>query len=516
MLRKPAVCYVVAMSEAPSTEVSQGTDRAAPLPALGEGVDRECEIELSGRKLRYRAVADWIVLYKRDEPIARMFYTGYFAADADPAGRPLTFVFNGGPGAASAYLHLGALGPTRVVFDDDGNLPPPPIRLADNLETWLGFTDIVCVDPIGTGFSRSSEHKRVDGGGKGAKGSGSDKPKPSEYWEVKRDLESMGELISRILTAHGRWRSPVALAGESYGGFRVARMARTLQEDFGVGLNAAILISPGIEFSSILGTDYSIDHWVEMLPAYAAAAYVHGLAGKGGSLADHLTAAEELAGGDWVNLLAGGDRMPEARRREICQRAAALIGIPVKLIEMAGGRVTREIYCRQLLRVQRRFVGMYDASITAIDPFPDREAYAGPDPTLQGSSRAFAAGINAHLREQLGVTTDLDYILLNLEANEAWRNEGLEHIISTALGSLDELRYGMSLNPDMRVLISHGFYDLVTPYASAERLAQLMKLAPSQAEQLRTHHFPGGHMFYTHTASRRAFAEIAREFCFSG
>lgn len=508
--------YVFVMNE-PSTDSKATPEGAASVPSLGKGVDRLCEIQLAGGAMHYRAVADWIVLHKRDEPIASMFYTGYFAVDADPTERPLTFVFNGGPGAASAYLHMGAIGPIRVLFDNDGNLPAPPVRLADNPESWLAFTDVVCVDPIGTGFSRSSEHKSSERGADArAKQEEPAKPKPSEFWEVKRDLESMGEFISRILTAHRRWRSPIVLAGESYGGFRVARMARTLQEDFGVGLNAAILISPGIEFTGILGTDYSIDHWVEMLPAFAAAAHAHGLAGKGASLAEHLAAAEELAGGDWVNLLAQGDRMAEARRRDICERAAALIGLPSELIREAGGRVTRERYCRELLRAQRRFVGMYDGSITAIDPFPDREAYAGPDPTLDGPTRAFAAGINAHLREQLGVTTDLDYVLLNMEANTAWRNEGLEHVISSALGSLDELRYGMSLNPDMRVLISHGFYDLVTPYASAERLVRLMKLTPSQTEQIKTRHFAGGHMFYTHTASRRAFADVAREYCYPG
>ncbi len=500
------------MSE-PTPETTGTSASESAIKKLGEGTEREREIELAGRTLTYRAITDWIVLHKRDEPIASMFYTGYFATGTDPATRPLTFVFNGGPGAASAYLHMGAIGPTRVVFGDDGSQPAPPVRLADNLETWLAFTDVVCLDPIGTGFSRSHEHAR-DKGKEAAASGNNDKPKPSEFWEVKRDLESVGELITRILTAHGRWRSPIAIAGESYGGFRVGRLARTLQEDFGVGLVAAILISPGIEFAGLLGNDYNLEHWVEMLPAFAATAHAHGVAGKGTDFAAHRAASEELAVGDWVNLLAQGDRMPEERRREICTRAAALIGLPAEMIHGALGRVTREQFCRELLRSQRRYVGLYDGSVTAVDPFPDREVYNGPDPTLQGSTRAFAPGINAHLREDLGVKTDLDYILLNMEANLAWRDEGMEHVISQALGSLDELRYGMALNPAMRVLISHGYYDLVTPYASAERLVRLMKLAPSQREALKTQHFAGGHMFYTHAASRRAFTGLVRDYCF--
>ncbi len=497
------------MSE-PTPEPTKTPDTKS-VRSLGTGAQVERELALAGGTLRYRAVADWIVLQKHDEPIASMFYTGYFAADADPARRPLTFVFNGGPGAASAYLHMGAIGPTRVVVGDDGATPAPPVRLADNPESWLAFTDIVCVDPVGTGFSRSHEHddERAD-----KKGKGEEKPKPSEFWRVKRDIESVGQFICRVLTTHGRWRSPVAIAGESYGGFRVGRLARALQEDFGVGLNAAILISPGIELAALDGTDYDMEHWVEMLPAFAAAAHVHGLAGGGTALADHLAAAEAFAVGEWVSMLAQGDRMPEARRHQVCERAAALIGLPDAMIHAALGRITREQFCRALLRSSRRYVGMYDASITAVDPFPDRQAYAGPDPTLQGSTRLFTAGINAHLREHLGVKTDLEYVLLNMEANQAWRDDGLEHMLSQAPGSLDDLRYGMALNPAMRVLISHGFYDLVTPYSSAERLVRLMKLAPSQAGQIRTRHFAGGHMFYTHAASRRAFTGEARGFCF--
>jgi carboxypeptidase C (cathepsin A) len=502
------------MSE-PSTGSASTPDPRSSVPCLGQGADRACEIQLAGGALHYRAVANWLVLHKRDEPIASMFYIAYFATDADATKRPVTFVFNGGPGAASAYLHMGAVGPTRVVFADDGNLLPPPVQLADNLETWLAFTDVVCVDPIGTGFSRSHEHKRGRDADKAGRHDDSAPPRPSEFWQVKRDLESLGEFISRILTTHGRWRSPIALAGESYGGFRVARMARTLQQDFGIGLNAAILISPGIELGSILGSDYSIDHWVEMLPGFAAAAHVQGVAGRGASLTEHLAAAEEFALGDWVNLLAQGDRMPEARRRDICARASELIGLPVELIHEARGRITRARFCRELLRGQRRYIGVYDGSISAIDPFPDRETYAGPDPTLQGSTHAFAAGINAHLREQLGVTTDLDYILLNMEANMAWRNDSAEQVITHALGSLDDLRYGMALNPDMRVLISHGLYDLATPYASAERLVHLMKLDPCQIGRIRTHHFPGGHMFYTHAESRRAFSALSQKYCYA-
>ena len=501
---------------------SQAAGQSKKPPVLGRGASHERTMKTAGGELFYRAVADWVVLHKRDKPIASMFYTGYFATDSDPAERPITFVFNGGPGAASAYLHVAAVGPRRVAFAADGGVAPPPVRLVDNLETWLRFTDVVCIDPVGTGFSRTHEHDEVSGSAPGGAaggaaagaGAASEKPKPSQFWEVKRDLESIGEVVSRILTTYGRWTSPVAVAGESYGGFRVARLARTLQEDVGVGLVAAILISPGIELGALLGSDYDLDHWVEIFPAMAATAHIHGRAGKDVSQAEHRTRAEDFAMSDWVMLLAQGERMPAARRAEICQRAGELIGLPAGLLDQAMGRLPREQFCRELLRGERRYIGMYDGSITSIDPFPDRPMYAGPDVTLQGLTRAFAAGINAHLRQDLGVDTELDYLLLNMEANAAWRDTGMEHFIAQTAGSMDHLRYGMALNPDIRVLISHGFYDLVTPYSSADRLVRLMKLTDEQKAQVKTEHFAGGHMFYTHDESRRRFVDVVRRFCF--
>ncbi len=485
-------------------------------PKLGQGVSHERTTEIDSGTLNYRAVADWIVLHKRDQPIASMFYTGYFVADRDPATRPLTFVFNGGPGAASAFLHVAAVGPRRVAFADDGGVAAPPVRLIDNLETWLSFTDLVCVDPIGTGFSRTHEHGDANGGAASeSKPANADaKPKPSQFWEVKRDLESIGELIARILTTYDRWASPVAVAGESYGGFRVARLARTLQEDVGVGLNAAILISPAIEFSTLLGSDYNLDPWIDIFPSMAATAYAHGVAGQGRSFDEHRVAAEEFAISEWIGMLAMGERMPSDRRRVICERASGFIGLPADMLHQALGRVSNHKFCRELLRDKRLYVGKYDGTMTSVDPFPDRAAYAGPDSTLQGQTRVFTAGINAHLRQDLGVQTDLDYLLINMEANASWRDDGLQHFAAQIFGSMDSLRYGMALNPEMRVLISHGFHDLVTPYASADRLVRLMKLETEQKARVHIEHFPGGHMFYTRDDSRRAFGEVVRASCF--
>jgi len=213
-------------------------------------------------RLSYTATADWVTLNKREKPIARMFHVAYLAKGHGSSRRPVTFVFNGGPGAASAYLHMGALGPRRTVFQTDGSLPPPPAKVLPNLESWLRFTDLVFIDPIGTGFSRMiEEEKPKEGDAKGDGAQGEKKTDRTEFFEVTRDLESLGEFIQKFLSKHHRWTSPVFIAGESYGGFRVAKLARMLQEKYGVGLNGVVLISPAIEFDSLIGSDYNFTHF---------------------------------------------------------------------------------------------------------------------------------------------------------------------------------------------------------------------------------------------------------------
>src|SRR5688500_1474783 len=224
--------------------------------------------------LEYTAYARWIVLRRKEKPPAEIFSVSYLAEWAGPE-RPVLFLCNGGPGASSAFLHLGAVGPRRVAFPADGSLPPMPPRLVDNEASWLAFSDLVFVDPIGTGFSRIVESK-PDGDGKGEKGDGTKPPDPKEYFGQKRDLESLCEFVTRWLSKYDRWGSAVFIAGESYGGYRVGRLVRMLQEDTGVGLNGAILISPALEIAGLFGNDYDIGGWVDRVPTMAAAALHHG------------------------------------------------------------------------------------------------------------------------------------------------------------------------------------------------------------------------------------------------
>jgi carboxypeptidase C (cathepsin A) len=473
-------------------------------------------LPLPSGEIHYTAIAQWQPLYEREKAIAELFHVAYLVDHQDSTPRPLTFVFNGGPGAASAYLHMGALGPKRVEFGQEGTLPKPPVKVVDNLESWLSFTDLVFIDPVGTGFSRAVSPE--DDGKADAKAdekTKAEKPeeKETEFWEVERDLKALAEFIQTFLSKQNRWLSPIFIAGESYGGFRVAKLARKLQQDFGVGLSGAILISPVLEFSLLEGTDYNLTSWAAVLPSMAgAAAHHHRAQQVGENLQTHLAAAELFARKTLIPLLALGDTLSDDERQQTYQQCADLIGLPVSLVARQGARIGIDVFARELLRDQQRIVGLYDASITAIDPFPDRPLYEGTDPTLDGLDRLFTGAINSHLRGTLGVETNLPYHLLNFETFKAWKFELKGGLKQGFIGAVDDLRIGMTLNPYMQVYITHGLFDLVTPYFASNHLADLMKLDPEVRPNLTIKHFQGGHMFYTWEASRQQWFAGMSEF----
>jgi carboxypeptidase C (cathepsin A) len=464
-------------------------------------------------RLEYDATAKWIVLRKKEKPAAEIFSVSYLASGND-ASRPLTFVFNGGPGASSAYLHMGAVGPKRVDLPPDGTLPTMPPRLVDNESSWLAFSDLVFVDPVGTGFSRVIEPEKKEGDKDGA-AKPDDKIDPKEYFGYKRDLESLCEFMARWLSEHGRWGSPIFIAGESYGGYRVARLARSLQETTGIGLNGAILISPALEITDLNPTDYDVLGWVDRVPTMAAAAVHHGRSRafrKGASLERVFREAEEFATGDYVTYLTRGASMPEKERARILARHADLLGLPLEVVARADGRVSIFTFVRELLRDQRKVLGLYDATITATDPFPDRDAFVWPDPTLAGISPAYTIAVNRMLRSEIGVETDREYLLLSYEVNTSWKNDAEHHAFESPPGATDDFRYGMALNPHMHAFLTHGRFDLVTPYYGSDRLRNLMRLDPQMADRLTVRHFGGGHMFYAWEASRHAFTEAIAAF----
>ena len=459
---------------------------------------------ISWKSSRWLVTSEWITLRKRDEPAGEIFHT-YYRAAKPQAGRPITFVFNGGPGASSAYLHMGGLGPKRVAFGKDGRSAPPPTKLVDNDESWLPFTDLVFVDPIGTGFSRvldtdSTEKDKLD-------------PRKTveekEFYQLNRDLDSIGEFVERFLSKHKRWDAPCYVAGESYGGFRVAKLARRLQEKHGVGLRAVFAISPALEWSLLNHTDYDVLHTVDTFCTMALAAAHHGRSrvfSKKTRAAEMMETIESFAARELAQALVLGD--PNLPR--ILSRAADFMGIDEDLVVRASGRVPFWRFARELLKDERKVVGFYDAAVTTIDPFPDREMHEAPDATLAGIEHVFASGINQLLRSTMGLDTERRYELLNLDANKAWKRDDDAHAFDLTVGATDDLRFAMSMNPDMRVFIAHGRLDMVTPYFSSKRLIEQMKLLPEQRKMLSFESFHGGHMFYTWDASRKAFRDWAR------
>ncbi len=462
--------------------------------------------------IAYTASATWVVLRKKEKPAAEIFSVSYVAAETDET-RPITFVFNGGPGASSAYLHVGAVGPHRVDLPPDGSLPTMPPRLVQNESSWLAFTDLVFVDPVGTGFSRVVESEAGDER-KDKKGS-DEAPDPKEYFGQKRDLESLCEFMGRWLSGHGRWGSPVFIAGESYGGYRVGRLARMLQESAGIGLNGAILISPALELTPLSSTDYDVAGWIDSLPTMALAAVHHGRSrafAAGTPTGEVQSEAETFATGDYASFLTRGVAMPDAERDRVLSRLADLVGLPLDLVARSEGRIGIRTFSRELLRDERRVVGLYDATITGTDPFPDRESFAGPDPTLAGIGPAYTMGINRLLRSEIGVETDREYALLSYEVFTSWKDDAEEHFFAPPVGATDDFRYGMSLNPHMKAFVTHGRYDLVTPYYASDRLRNLMRLDPTMADRLTVRHFLGGHMFYAWETSRHEFAAAIAAF----
>lgn len=471
------------------------------------GASSAHELSADGKALTYTARADWLVLRKREKPKAEMFHVSY-VVDSDE-NRPVTFVFNGGPGASSVYLHVGALGPRRAEFDAHGEPLTPPSVLKENEHSWLAFTDLVFVDPIGTGFSRMIEEKKK----------GDQKPEKegenSEYWQLKRDLESLGEFICKFLSKHHRWESRIFIAGESYGGFRTAKLTKMLQQGYGVGLSGAIIISPALEFTLLDGSDYDVLMWLDTFPTMAGAAFVHGRARKrkkGESVGDYMRRAGDFAVRDLLPALAAGDMYGDVRKNRVLNQAADFIGIPRETVRAKNGRVRIEYFVKNLLRDEGKHLGLYDASLTVADPYPDRDEYSGPDPTLHLVERVFASGINTQLRKHIGLETEREYNLLSMTVNKAWKIDTRKHALESQVGATDDLRYGMSLNPHMKVYITHGVFDLVTPFFTAERLTNLMKLTDEQKSRLTVKHYAGGHMFYTWKESRESFFADMKEF----
>lgn len=464
-------------------------------------------IEIESRRLEYTATAGTVeVEVKRPNARGRVFFVAYTMDDVDPGKRPITFIFNGGPGAASAYLHLLALGPRIVALADDGTIPRPPARIVDNPLTWLKFTDLVFIDPVGTGFSQAVKARDNEKARDREKDREAD---ASRLWSVTQDLEAISEFIRLHLTQTQRWRSPKFLAGESYGGFRAASLAKRLASLPGVRLNGIILISPLLEFSQQQFNSYRLLPWASLLPVYAATALHHAKLGAPGEVEKVLAEVEAFSMGEYLLWLANEDA-PEGG--DVPRKLARYLGLSRDLVVQHRGRIPRSVFAKELLRDSRRILSLYDGTVTGIDPHPETPTMRADDPILEGLIAPLTSAFNSYVRGELGYETGLPYLVLNPEVSRKWDWTSGTRTRRGAVGAADSLKEAMSLNPDLMVLVAHGSYDMVTPYLSTKFTVRQMALDPAIRSNLIFKTYEGGHMLYTHAAARTTFYKDAGEF----
>ncbi|MBK1841175.1 septum formation initiator [Azospirillum sp. YIM B02556] len=439
--------------------------------------------------LAYTATAEFLPLRDgaKEELAARIFTVSYSAEPKTPSDgpRPVTFVFNGGPGAASAYMHLGAAGPKVVAFGPDGALPRPPAPLVDNPDSWLAFTDLVFIDPVGTGFSRAVKPDETE----------------KRFWSVDGDARSMAEIVRLWLTREGRWSSPTFLAGESYGGFRIAKMADELIDQVGLAVNGLILVSPVVDFAAIDEDGILAPAW--KLPSMAASAAALGRAP--GTPEQAAEAAERFALGPYLSGLAGLDYGRLDAARDVFAEVARLTGLPEETVRRQRGRVPMGVFTRELLRDRGRVLSIYDGTFTAPDPDPGAPRLPF-DPFLKGTVPTYTTAFAAYAHDALGVRTDAPYRLLSDRVNRNW-----EWPRMTVPSAVDALQTALTLQPGLRVLIVHGRTDLITPYMASRWVASRLELPEGERGRVSVTVHPGGHMMYTRAEGRHALFEDARK-----
>ncbi|MEM6914674.1 MAG: septum formation initiator, partial [Pseudomonadota bacterium] len=430
---------------------------------------------------------------------------------SNPAERPVTFVFNGGPGAAPVYLHMGAVGPKRIVFAKNGDLAPPPTQIEDNADSWLPFTDLVFVDPVGTGYSRFVGDAAEKEGGE-AKGS-------ATYHSVDGDLKALGQFIDRWLNKNERFLSPVIVAGESYGGFRAAALAKLLPNDHEIPLSGSVMISPRIDLFGVQGHELYPSGWITRVPSYAASAASQGRGRANRQVTDLdgmrsiMLEAEAFATGDFALYLTQGEMMDEGRQDEILETYAEMTGLSPAYVKRQRGRISQTEYARELLREDAELVGIYDATITSIDPEPDAAMAGFRFDALSVLSGPYRAGLISYLGEDFGFAMpERDYESLSGDVFAAWRYYVGNDKRPQAPGAGSMLREGLAMNKHLKVWITHGAMDLQTPYFESAYVINNLGIPDAVRGNVRLDTYYGGHMYYMHPDSSSAFAEDARAF----
>jgi carboxypeptidase C (cathepsin A) len=466
-------------AEPPRNEAGGRPARAANenAPRLPADSTTQHTIELPGRTLAFKATAGALPLNDAESGSvqAEIAFVAYVTGDAN---RPVTFLFNGGPGAASAYLNIGAVGPWRLPLDNVSPSATPP--LVPNAETWLDFTDLVFIDPVSTGYSH------IVAGGDSMR---------RQLLSVDGDADALAVVIRKWVERNSRQSSAKFVVGESYGGFRVPKVARALTGNQGVGVRGLVMISPVLDFSSFNQRHHNPMGFVTRLPSMAATVLEATAPFDRNALRD----AESYASGDYLRDLMRGERDDEAIVR-MTPRVAALTGLDPALVKKLGARIDAGTFQRELQRARGMVASAYDPTVTAFDPTPHAAQSRFSDPVLDAIGPPITGAMTALYEGPLKWRVDQPYRLLNEEVNGQWnwgRGRSGPEVV-------DDLRDALASDRDVQVMVVHGASDLVTPYFATQLILDQMPVFGS-ADRLRLAVYGGGHMFYTRDASRRAF-----------
>lgn len=461
--------------------------------ATDKQVVTQQQIKLNGKTFKYSATAGNMIINGDDnKPSASVFYVAYTKKSDDKKSRPVTFVFNGGPGSSSLWLHMGSFGPKRVKTTNAAPTPTAPYTLLDNQYTLLDSTDLVFIDAFDTGLTRALSEQDNDKD----KGKGDTPNVAKKFWGVDQDVDGFARFITRYVTVNERWNSPKFLMGESYGTIRAPALANKLQED-GMAMNGVVLISSILNYAADApGLDRE---FVGLLPTFASIAYYHDkLPNKPAQLEPFLKEVREFAEGDYAQALAKGQNLSAQEQELVAERLHQFTGLSVKYLEHANLRVGQSQFRKELLRDEEMTVGRYDGRFTSIDKNSIGER-PDTDASDTAPSPAFVAMFNDYLTTSLNYHADEPYRVFSLQA---FRNWDWSHKLPNSNRKsqvpfvVDDLGNAMRINPYLHVFSANGYYDLATPFHATEYDLAHMQLPESRQKNLQIAYYPSGHMLY--------------------
>ena len=471
--------------------------QATPAPMREEApIVTKHSITVGAKKLDYTVTTGYMPLKNAQtaEIEARIFYMAY-TLDNAPAGRPLMFSFNGGPGSASVWLHLGALGPRRIKMMDDGMLPPSPYELEDNQQTWLASTDLVFIDPVGTGYSRAARPDLA-----------------AKYFGVNGDIESVGEFIRLYLGRNERWMSPLYVVGESYGTTRAAGLSNYLF-DKGIALNGVLLISTVLNFQTIRFADNNDMPLVLILPSYATTAWYHKKLSPSMQNKTVEQVAQEarlFASNEFMPAMLRIDSLTDKERDALATKFSSLTGLSKEYIVQNNFRVELDKFNKELLRSERRTTGRLDSRFKGIDRDAGGEN-PDSDPSMNAIRPPYTAAFNQYVRSELGYKTDSEYYILGGGISAPWNYNVTNQYADTSIPMKD----AMAKNPYMKIFVAAAYYDMATPFYAAEYTISALNLDPSLKKNISWSYYEAGHMMYIEKKSLKKLSDDAANFIIS-